>query len=156
MIVSDLRPYLTAPACRSAFAARVTVGRSVPSMIARKSWVSLTISELIRSRDIRSQRASRCFASCRRLQAAVCPICIAFTMEYLRTRSRSPGEPFIASSNALLFTLKPLPAICTRTCAVVRWRPAASAIPVSPSHQRFQLQHSCLARLPRSETPGHY
>ena len=47
------------PRC-NLWAARLTLGRSVPSMVARKSWVRGSLVEFTRSWAISSQRASRC------------------------------------------------------------------------------------------------
>ena len=55
---------------------RVTLGRLVPSMMARKSCVIGSDAVWTRCWAISSQRARRGLISCNRLQAAVCATCI--------------------------------------------------------------------------------
>src|SRR6266436_4332010 len=56
-------------------AAKLTLGRSVPSMVAKKSCVIGSEAELTRSCAISSHRANRCSTPCSRLHPAVCAIC---------------------------------------------------------------------------------
>src|SRR5258708_2885214 len=112
----------------SAPAAKLTLGRSVPSMVARKSWVIGSDAERTRCGAINSHRASRCSTPCSRLQPAVCAICKPKSTENRSISWRNCGASRRNSASLETGIRSPSPVICTTSRSGLRFNPASAGI----------------------------
>ena len=114
-------------------AARLTLGRSVPNMVARNSWVICNNPESTRSCVSSSHRERRCSKSWSRLHPAVCAACSPWTVAHRLNIICKRGHNSKALCNAETRILNPSPPTCTTPRCGLLVSPTATGIGVKPS-----------------------